>query len=365
MQKLAENNKKVKKICLSGGGSGGPVSPLLAIYDELKQENYDFIWVGTKNGVEKQMVEEVGVKFFSIYSGKLRRYFSFDNFIDVFKIFIAFFQSLFLLWHEKPNLIITAGAFVSVPLVWAGKFLSIPIIVHQQDVRAGLANKLMVPFAKIITVTFKKSLKDFGKKAIWVGNPHRKSLEEVINKDNLYFSWNLKKDLPIVLVMGGGGGAQAINNLLYQSLNELDKFCQIIHISGVNKGQNNFLNKNLSNYHHFEFLNNKEMREAYALSDVVVARAGMSTLTELSYLGKPSIIIPMPDSHQEENAQIVQEKNAGIVLHQKKLDAENFAVNIKKLLFNNELKEKVSTNISHLIKKDANLEFVKIIKKIL
>ncbi|MBU4014724.1 glycosyltransferase, partial [Patescibacteria group bacterium] len=167
--------KNIKKILLTGGGTGGSVAPLLAISDVGCRMSdvgkFKFTWIGTRNGVEKQMVQKENIKFISIASGKFRRYFSIKNFIDLFKIIFAFFQSLAILIKEKPALVMSAGSFVSVPVVWAAWLLRVPVLIHQQDVRHGLANKLMAPFANVITVTFEKSLADYGKKAVWTGNP--------------------------------------------------------------------------------------------------------------------------------------------------------------------------------------------------
>ena len=167
-------NNKIKKIILSGGGTAGSVTPLLAIVDEFRKEkldNYEFLWIGTKNGPEKKLVEDAKIKFIKINSGKLRRYFSFRNFSDIFLMIIGFFQSLIVLIKYKPNLMISAGGFVSVPVALASWILRIPILIHQQDARPGLANKIMAFFAKKITVTFEKSLKIMVKNqfglAIW------------------------------------------------------------------------------------------------------------------------------------------------------------------------------------------------------
>lgn len=363
---LSPNNKKVKKILLTGGGTGGSVAPLLAIADNLNPQRDEaggvsFLWIGTKNGVEREMVEKEKIKFMAIAAGKLRRYFSWQNFVDLFLILIGFFQSLFLISKWKPNIIITAGSFVSVPVVWAGWILRVPILVHQQDVQPGLANKLMAPFARVITVAFEKSLIDYGEKAIWTGNPVRKNFQSTINKTRNNKFFKLKKDLPIIFVVGGGTGAKAINDLVEGSLNELTRICQIIHATGKSKGSA----VKRENYYAFEFLNFEQMSEAYSLADVVVSRCGMGALTELSFLSKPSILVPMPDSHQEENAKVFSENNAAIVLNQKKLTPQMFFDEIKKIINNKETKKMLSENIDNVMKKEANEAIVKIVNIVL
>lgn len=331
--------------------------PLLALAREMEKGN--LLWIGSKNGLEREIITKEGIKFKAIAGGKLRRYFSLRNFIDPFFILIGFFQSIFIIARFKPDCLLTAGSFVSVPVVWAAWVLRVPALVHQQDVRPGLANKLMAPFAKVITVTFEKSLRDYGKKAVWTGNPARRSLEVKSQKLKVK-SFNFSDDLPIILVMGGGTGAVAINKLVEESLGELTKFCQVVHIAGKGKIPQNVQSKN---YKVFEFLNAEELSEAYAVSDIVISRAGMGALTELAYLGKPAIIIPMPDSHQEENAEVLRENKAAIVLGQKELDAGKFLEEIKELLKNKQLREELAVNIKKTIKGGVNKEILDIINK--
>ncbi|MBU0646955.1 undecaprenyldiphospho-muramoylpentapeptide beta-N-acetylglucosaminyltransferase [Patescibacteria group bacterium] len=376
---MLTQNKKIIKLLLTGGGTGGSVAPLLAVANQLSITNYQlrinknadkeilykFLWIGTKNGPEREMVEKAGIKFKTIICGKLRRYFSWQNFIDIFKIKIGFWQSFFVLLKWRPDLVIAAGSFVSVPVVWAAWILHIPILIHQQDIRPGLANKLMALFAKVITVTFEKSLEDYGKKAVWIGNPIRRQLT-VSNcklQINNYRQYNLNKDLLVVLIVGGGTGAEAINNLILQSLDELTKFCQVIHLTGINKINTKYKIQN-TNYSNYEFLDVEQMAEVYNLADIVVSRCGLGVLTELSYLGKPTILIPMPDSHQEDNAAIFEEAQATIILKQKELTSEKLISEIKKLVINKKLQEKLSQNIKLVMKQGANEAMVKIIERI-
>lgn len=351
---MYSENKKYK-ILLTGGGTGGSVTPLLAIYDELKNESeFEFLWLGTKFGPGKVMVEKAGIKFKAISGGKLRRYFSFKNFLDIIKIKIGFFQALFIMIKSRPDLIMSAGSFISVPIAWAAWVLRVPVLIHQQDIVAGLANKLMAPFAKIITVTFESSLKDYGKKAIWIGNPIRRELK--IN------SLKTHNHLPVVLIIGGGTGAMAINELVKDSLSQLVKLCHVIHITGEKR---NISNTEIVNYKNYEFLDVEKMIEVLHAADLVITRAGLGFLSELSYLGKPSIIIPMPDSHQEVNAEFFKNRKAAIVINQKDLTAENFTHMIKDLLADEKILTNLSVNMAQAMKKGANQEMVKIIKSLL
>lgn len=351
---------KKKKIFLTGGGTGGSVTPLLALAEELGSGEYDFLWLGTKSGPEREMVGRAGIEFKSIQAGKWRRYWSLKNFIDPFLVLVGLIRSLFIILSWRPDLIISAGSFVSVPVAFAGRLCRVPIIIHQQDARPGLANKLAAPLAKVVTVTFKKSLADYGPKAVWTGNPIRRSLKIRNQKSEIL---NSSDELPTVLIMGGGTGARAINELVAESLPELTKFCDIIHVTGKNKTGNRKLET--GNYKFFEFLNVDELAQAYVQADLVVSRAGMGVLTELSYLGKPTIIIPIPKSHQEDNAAIFAQAEAAVVFKQKELTPELFVKTIFDLFANKSELARLSANISQVIKRDAGQEMVGVVKRML
>lgn len=360
------NNNVKHKIIFTGGGTGGSVTPLLAIYDEFlkdteKLKDMDFVWIGTEKGIENKMVSDERIRYISIASGKLRRYFSWQNFVDIFIIIFAFFQALIILQKEKPNLVMSAGGFVCVPVIWAAWAMRIPTMIHQQDIRPGLANKLMSPFASIITVTFESSLTDYGKKAVWTGNPIRNKILNSINKDEARKYFNIKSDKPVIFVVGGGTGAIALNELVISSLDKLLPICEIVHIYGKGKG-NEIKN---DNYHAYELLDTTGMSNAYTVSDLVVSRCGLGILTELSNLNKASILIPMPDSHQEDNAKIFAENKAAIVLNQKELTPEKLSQEILSLLVNTDLRKELSLNIGKVIKKGASKEIVNIIKEII
>lgn len=352
-------NNKNKKIILSGGGTGGSVVPLIFIKEELK-DDFDFLFVGTYRGVEKNIVLSEGMRYKAIFSGKLRRYFSVYNFIDLFKIFIAFWQSLSLLIKEKPGLVISAGGFVSVPLVFASWFLRIPVLIHQQDVVPGLANKLMAPFSKIVTVTFEKSLKSYGRKGVLIGNIATGLNFLSTNKNDVFKKYNLNKNLPVLLVLGGGTGSYFINNLLKSSLSYLSLLVNIIHISGGGNRVSDVV-KNVDNYLRFDFLNHKDLIELMHVSDLLISRCGLATLTEISFLKKASILIPMPNSHQEYNAWEFKNKEAAIILEEKNLNPALLLKEIKEILSNDSLREKLSDNVFKVIK-NGNQKMITIIK---
>jgi len=341
----------------------GSVTPLLAVVEELQkvEPTMEFFWLGTKTGPEKQLVEKYGIKFQSISGGKLRRYFSWQNFLDPFRIIAGFFQSLNSLRKNKPEVILTAGAFISVPVIWAGWFLRIPIVVHQQDIRPGLANRLMAPLAKKITVTFEESIKRFPqKKTKWIGNPVRQSVLQG-SRDKAIKEFNLEPELPTVLIVGGGTGALVLNQAVTEGLAELVKFCQVIHVTGDRKSE--IGNQKSERYSSYEFLTDR-MKDALAVADIVVSRAGLGFLTELAALGKAVILIPIKDSHQELNANYFAKQNAVLFLPQEELNAENLAATIKNLISNKSDRVNLGRNIQGLMKWGAAGEMVEVVREL-
>ena len=305
----------------------GPVVPLLAISEIYKKHNphVEFIWVGTANGPEKELVEQYQIPFFTITSGKLRRYISLWNFFDIFKIIFGFFQSLVLLWHEKPSLLITAGGFVSVPIHSAAFVLGIPAWVHQQDSQAGLANTLMSYTAKKITTALRETQKYFSEnKTEWIGNPARDL--SVVNINDSRGKFDIPDDTPVILAMGGGTGSANINKLVIAALPAWPRHYHIIHLIGKERPREVQENatKVFPNYHVYRFLK-EEIKDAYAIADVVITRAGFASLTELAALGKPAILLPMSRTHQEVNAKLLADHQAAIVMDEITVDGLKLA----------------------------------------
>jgi len=353
------------KVLFSGGGTMGSVMPLLALKDDLQKEKAEFLWIGTKKGPEKDVVEKAGVEFKGISAGKLRRYFTFKNFAIPFLMTCGFFQSFFAILKFKPDIILTAGGFVCVPVVHAGWILRKKIIVHQQDLKVGLANKIMKAFATKVTVSFEELKKYFSKKKVVVtGNPVRKMIFSG-SKDSAVQRFGIEPNLPTLLIMGGGTGALAINKLVRQILANLVEFCQVIHITG--RGKSAFAKASADRqprYHMFEFLHD-EIADAYAAATLVVSRAGFGALTELSALGKPTILIPLPNNDQLNNSTYFASKEAVVVLNQANLTDEKFLSYIKKVLHDPNKLGLLSHNIKQMMPEDSNKKYIDLINKII
>lgn len=339
------------KILFSGGYTLGPVTPLLAIREKIKKQYPDaeFVWIGTKKGPERKLVEEQGIKFVTIASGKLRRYLSIWNITDIIKIFIGWFQSMKIMWQESPDICISAGGFISVPVHWAAWLFGISTWVHQQDVQVGLANKLMAPFAKIITTALERNVKDFSKKKThWIGNPVR---EEILqgNKENAFKKFNLQKGLPVVFATGGGTGSLRVNQLIVQAVQHLKGHCQVIHLSGKERPQELVERavKHFDYYQIHQFFTH-EMADAYAVADIVISRGGFGSLTEIAVLGKPAILVPKP-GHQEENVKFLADAGAILLVDEKTADGNLLARMIKDLLADDLKQKQMSLQIKKML----------------
>lgn len=337
------------RILFAGGGTLGSVTPLLALIPTLLDHKHEILFVGTARGPEGAMIRARNIPFRHIVAPKLRRYISWRYILIPFELCIGIVQSARCLWRWKPDVIVTAGGYVAVPLGWIGWVLRIPLVVHQQDVRPGIANIYLQKMASVITVVFKESLVFFQRsKTQWVGNPVRD-----MNPTTHVF--RLDANVPTVLIMGGGTGAQAINDYVSE---DLCSFANVIHITGRGKSGPRITNPR---YHELAFAD-EEMNEAYHCADVVVSRAGLGVITELAALGKPAILIPMPDTHQEENAKLIQRYNACVVCDQKLLNSRTFIAAVFELVRAPRRREVLSRNIKTLMPPHAIERMVAIIE---
>jgi UDP-N-acetylglucosamine--N-acetylmuramyl-(pentapeptide) pyrophosphoryl-undecaprenol N-acetylglucosamine transferase len=292
-----------------------------------------------------------------------------QNLASPFYTIAGFFQALKILKEFKPDCVFGTGSFIQVPVVYAAWSLKIPVVLHQQDVIPSLANKLCQLFAKKITVTFESSLNSFSSnfgifykkksidKIVLTGNPFREELAG-IPKDQALKNLGLKSDLPVLLVLGGGAGSAFLNKLVEDALPEISKTFQILHATGKNKSKL----KASNNYYPLEFIS--DMGSAYSVAEIVVCRAGISTITELSNLKKLSIIIPMPKSHQEINGYLLAHMAAAIVLRQDMVVPLGFVRLLRKILFEGDAQKYVRENIGEIMPKNSSEKIAHIILKI-
>lgn len=317
--------QQTKKILFTGGGTAGHVTPNIALIKKFQKENWEIFYIGSKNGIEKDLITKLNVKYFGILSGKLRRYFSWQNFIDPFKILVGIVQAFFIILKFKPNILFSKGGFVAFPVVVAAWLNRIPIVVHESDLSPGLANKLCFPLVRKICLTFADSTKYFKSKylnkLIVTGTPIRDELFHG-NADRGRSICNFNTDKKIILVFGGSLGAEPINKTLRELLpNILEKF-QIAHVCGENKIDRTL---NYPEYRQFTYLRD-EFPHIIAAADLVISRAGANTIYELLALRKPHILIPLGKQasrgDQIENAKNFAAKNLSVVIFENELTSE-------------------------------------------
>ena len=225
----------MKRIILTGGGTAGHVTPNIALIPRLRELGYDIQYIGSYNGIEKELIEPFGIPYHGISSGKLRRYFSVQNFTDPFRVLKGFSEARRLIKDLKPDVIFSKGGFVSVPVVLAGKKSKVPVIIHESDMTPGLANKIAIPSAVKVCCNFPETLDTLPKgKAVLTGSPIRQELfsgNKIAAMDMCGFS----ADKPVILVIGGSLGSVVVNNAVREALPELLKDFQIIHLCGKGK----------------------------------------------------------------------------------------------------------------------------------
>lgn len=351
----------MKKIMFCGGGTLGPVTPLLAIIEawRAREPRADFVFVSTPRGPERALLEKEGFEFHCLPEAKLPRYLSFDWVFLPFRLVVAFYIAWLILRKEKPALIVSAGGYTSVPLVIVGWLQRIPSLIHQQDVCPLLSNKLAAPFASMITVAWEKSLKNFSRnKTRLVGNPVRSAFLRADKAEAIRF-FGLDENKSVVLVLGGGTGSFWLNKTVSEITDDLLSRANVIHLTG--KGKMVDVRK-VDDYHAFEFLTD-EMPLAFAAADLVVCRAGMATITELAATKKTAIIIPLPNSPQEDNAAAL--RRAAVVLTQAKTTPADLLKEINQLLDDAPVRAALGENLSKLLRTDVAGEMVEMAGKLI
>ena len=279
-----------KKIVLTGGGTAGHVTPHLAILPILLSKGYEVHYIGTENGIEHQMMSKENVVYHAVKSGKLRRYFSWQNFTDPFRVIYGAFQSAHQIGKIKPDVCFSKGGFVSVPVVIGAWVHHVPVLCHESDLTPGLANKICSKFAKKIATTFPECAEALGKKAVMTGTPLRPELFAGTREKGLALA-GFTGEKPVLMMTGGSLGAQSVNKVLREALDELCKDYDVLHLCG--KGNLDESLKGKPGYVQFEFLS-AEMPDAFACADAVLSRAGSNSLCELQALKKPMLLVPYP-----------------------------------------------------------------------
>ncbi len=331
-------------IVLTGGGTAGHVTPNLALVPYLKKEGFEISYVGSLNGIEKSLVEAQGIEYSGIATGKFRRYFDVKNFTDPFRVMKGFMQARRLLRAKKPDVVFSKGGFVAVPVVRAAASLKIPCIIHESDMTPGLANRLCIPVADKVCCNFPETFDMIPpQKAVLTGAPIRDELLHGDAERGRKFT-GFTDDKPVIMVIGGSQGSAAVNGAIRDSLGELLKDFNIVHITGKDKQDNMLLT--VDGYKQYEYLTD-ELPDLFAMADVVVSRAGAGALGEVLALRKPNLLIPLPSASsrgdQILNARSFEEQGFSMVISEEDMTSSLLVRKIRELYENRESYVKAMT----------------------
>lgn len=361
------------RILLTGGGTGGHLFPIIAVAREIKKiaaqnqtsfpEKLEFMFLGPET-IGQEILKEEGINYRNIFAGKMRRYASTMNFVDIFKVPIGICQSLWHLFFFMPNAVFSKGGFGSVPVVIVAWIYRIPILIHESDAIPGLANKICAKFSQRIAISYKDTEKYFPSiKTALTGNPVRENILGG-SKEEAAKEFGLNAERKLIFVLGGSQGAKALNDVIFSALPALENRYEII----LQCGAQNFesikkevkekaaLGKLFEGLHIFAFLDEKRLKLAYAAADLIISRAGAGTIAEISALGKASIIVPLPNSaadHQQKNAIEFSAFGACLIIEQVNLTPHLLASEISELLENPETLKKMGDNAKKFNPPDA------------
>ncbi len=320
---------------MTGGGTAGHVTPNIALMPALKARGFEIYYIGSFDGIEKKLIEEIGIKYYGVSTGKFRRYFSLKNLTDPFRVFKGIGEARKILKALSPDVVFSKGGFVGVPVVKAARKLGIPCIIHESDYSVGLANKLCFSSAEKICVDFPETLKSLPKdKGVLTGAPVRKELSEG-NAGNGRIVCGFEEGKPVLLIIGGSLGAAAVNEAVRNALPELLKKYNVIHICGKGKTDDSF--NGMDGYRQFDYVG-RGLADLFAAADIVVSRAGANSIFELLALKKPNILIPLPGGRGDQllNARSFEGQGYSMVIKQDEITTELLVSKIDELYENKE-----------------------------
>lgn len=313
----------MKKIILTGGGTAGHVTPNLALVPKLKEAGFDICYVGSYNGMEKELVEKAGIPYKGISSGKLRRYFDLKNFTDPFRVLKGFAEANKIMKEYKPDVVFSKGGFVSVPVVLAAKKHKIPIVSHESDMTPGLANKITLSSCTKICCNFPETINYLPKdKAVLTGCPIRGELLTGSKEQGLKLT-GFNSEKPVLLIIGGSLGSVKVNQAVREILPRLIKDYQVVHLCG--KGNLDETLTNMPGYVQYEYMSDP-LKHLFAMADIVISRAGANAICELLALQKPALLIPLSAAasrgDQILNANSFKNQGFSEVLEEERLSAD-------------------------------------------
>ena len=338
----------MKRIVLTGGGTAGHVTPNIALIPGLKERGYEIFYIGSYNGIEKKLIEDMNIPYYGISTGKLRRYFDLKNISDPFRVLKGIHEAREILKKIRPDIIFSKGGFVAVPVALAASNLKIPLLIHESDMTPGLANRICIPYAVKVCCNFPETRDSLPEgKAFVTGTPIR---QELLHGDadagREFCGFNREK--PVLMVIGGSQGSVFVNTKIREALPELLKNWQIVHLCG--KGNLDDSLDHTPGYRQYEYIK-EQLPDLFAMADVVVSRAGANAICEISALAKPNLLIPLGTNasrgDQILNARSFEKQGYSMVLEEENLTEESLLEAVGKLYENRETYRKAMQSSSH------------------
>jgi UDP-N-acetylglucosamine--N-acetylmuramyl-(pentapeptide) pyrophosphoryl-undecaprenol N-acetylglucosamine transferase len=356
---MAEQTNKAKRIVFTGGGTAGHVTPNIALIEPLLREGWDVHYIGSISGMEKALIAALPqVTYHGIATGKLRRYFSWQNFIDPFRVIKGYVQARRLIRKLSPDVIFSKGGFVSVPVVLgAGK---VPVVAHESDYSPGLSNRIAMRFTDFVCLSFEDTLAHIPQgKRIFTGTPIRPALYSGSREQALAFT-GLSGEKPVLLVMGGSLGAQRLNELVRAALPMLLERYDVIHLCGQGKNDCDCV---ACGYNQYEYID-RELPDLFALCEIVLSRAGANSVFELLALNKPSVLVPLTSAStrgdQLLNARYFEKKGYAKVVEQNTATPESLVAAIDEVYQKREI---YTERMREDTRSDGTEAIIKLIKK--
>ena len=338
----------MKRIVLTGGGTAGHVTPNIALIPGLKGRGYEIFYIGSYNGIEKKLIEDMNIPYYGISTGKLRRYFDLKNISDPFRVLKGIHEARQILKKIRPDIIFSKGGFVAVPVALAANKLKIPLLIHESDMTPGLANRICIPYAVKVCCNFPETRDSLPEgKAFVTGTPIR---QELLHGDadagREFCGFNREK--PVLMVIGGSQGSVFVNTKIREALPELLKNWQVVHLCG--KGNLDDSLDHTPGYRQYEYIK-EQLPDLFAMADVVVSRAGANAICEISALAKPNLLIPLGTNasrgDQILNARSFEKQGYSMVLEEENLTEESLLEAVGKLYENRETYRKAMQSSSH------------------
>ena len=364
------------RVVVSGGGTGGHIYPALAFMRYLeKQEDVEYLYIGTKRGLESKIVPQAGYAFESIKIEGLKRSLSLENLKTAYYMVTSVIKARKILKEFKPDVVIGTGGYVCAPVLFAASLLKIPTIIHEQNSVAGVTNKFLAKWVNKIAICFEDVKKDFASysdKVVLTGNPRGQEVVEIKKNPEYLASIGVQTDLPIVVIFGGSRGSERMNEVFVEALEGFeDKNYHVIMVTGevhYDKINNQItkLEKSLPNVSVFPYI--KDMPQLFQNVDLVVCRSGATTLTELTALGLASILIPSPyvtNNHQEANARSLVDQGAASMILEKELNAQTMLAEIDHILLDSHKKEAMAASAKKMEITDASSRLTSMIHEIM